>query len=147
MSFRKYLSTLNTAGTYLGRSAYKAMPIAAILSTIASIECTLDSHLHSFTQIRIQIWNPLLCYCLGAASSFIRCFDSLALTLINWLSGWNCRYTERPGLSVLHDRSKVNVSARQRYSIKSYLKNQQLIAKSLPSHSSPTNPSGLDGSL
>ena len=53
-------------------SAYKAVSIASTLSTRKGIESTFDTYLKSFTQIRFQIWNPiLLFFCLGTIANFL----------------------------------------------------------------------------
>lgn len=49
----------------------------------------LHTYHRSFTQSRLQDWNPLLlCHFIGSMSNWVFVvFDSLTLRLINWLSG------------------------------------------------------------
>ena len=110
--------------------AVQGVPIPATrsLKNQFPLTCILTRHLNSFTQSRFRDCNLILLRFLGTTSSFLLCFNSLALTLINWLTGWNYLLVERPGLSVFHDRSKVNVFYRQKYSIRLYLKSQYLTA-------------------
>ncbi len=147
MPFSKHKSIPNTAVIELF-SAYKGVPIPSTLSTPKGIEPTFDTYPKSFTQNRFQLWNLiLLFFCLGTMSSFLLCFDSLSLNLINWLTGWNCLWAERQELSVLHDSLRVIGSSRQEYSISFYIIYQLLVASTPPSLSSPTNPPGIDGGL
>lgn len=84
MSFYGYRNTQNTAvATRL--PAYKAVSIAARLSTQKGIEFTFDFHSFCFTQNRIQFWNPLLLFfCLGTVAKFwyflIRSLTALSST-------------------------------------------------------------------
>ncbi len=129
------ISIPNTAVSYLGLSAYKAVSIASTFSAVAGIEATFDIYLKSFTQNRLKFWNPILLFhCLGTMSSLLLVFDSLTLNLFNWLTDWNCTNTERSGLSVFHDGLRVNVSARQKNGIGFYLGSQDFSSNIKPSY-------------
>lgn len=131
----------NTAGTYFGISAYKVVSMTATSSVIADIGATFDSHPRSFTQIRFQIWNPILLFCcLGTVSSSIRCFDSLVLSLVSWLTGWNSAFKLSVQGYPFFTIGQESLSlSRHKYCINFYPTNQLLETKILPSFSSPAN--------
>ncbi len=139
MPFSKYRSTLNTAVSYFGFSACKAVPIAPTLSTPKGIEHTFDAYLKSFTQSRFQDWNPILLFlCPGTVSSFLLSFNSLVLSLVNWLTGWNSAFklsVQGYPFCTIHQES-LSLS-RQNYCIKTYMPIQLRDSKFLSSLSSP----------